>query len=106
MAAPYTVWLRNNRDYFSASRRPVCVLYGGKAPLHIEVRRTFFGDGHVPMCGADLVGMPREIISHMDASRFYHMFKVQVQGLSLVVFLHDADLKEVRKSCFLLANHV
>lgn len=106
MASPYTVWLHDHNDASGASWKPVRVRYGGKVPLLIEVRRTFFGDGHVPMCGADLVGMPREIISHMDGTRFYHMFKVQVQNLTLVSFLHDADLKQVRKTCFLMANHV
>lgn len=54
------------------------------------------------MVGVDTVGLHREIISHMDSARFYHMLKI-TQG-TLGEFLSSFDLQEVEKTCFLLAT--
>lgn len=95
----YKVWLRDSWD---ATYKLVHIEYGRNKPIHFEVRRTYFLDGHVPMCGVDTVGLPREIISHMDSARFYRMLKITKGKLGEL--LSSSDLQEVEKTCFLLSN--
>ena len=78
------------------------VLYGGPTPIFSEVRREFFKDGHVPLVAFDMVGMPREMISHMDAVRFYHLMKAGDHVSTVAYFLSNSEVKKVRMTCFLM----
>ena len=65
-----------------------------------EVRRCFFtAENHVPLCGLDVCGLPREIISHMDGCRFVHMMSRKTGTVSQ--YLASADVKSFEQTCFL-----
>ena len=71
-----------------------------QAPQYLEVRRCFFtAENHVPLCGLNVCGLPREIISHMDGCRFVHMMSRKTGTVSQ--YLASADVKTVKQTCFL-----
>lgn len=80
--------------------------FGGSEPIYTEVRRTLFEDGHVTMCGLDMRGMPREIISHMDATRLYHLLTIKSENTRITAFFGAGELKHLKMTCFLLAMHI
>lgn len=85
--------------------KKVCIYFGGPVPMTSSVTRTSFGDGHVELVGIDMPGLHRELISHMDAVRFFHLMKT-IGCSRLHSFLGASDLKAVQSTCFLVANHL
>lgn len=99
--ADLRVWVYN---WDTKKYVPVGIPFGGKEPAAVDVRSTYFTDaGRVPMVGMRMRGLNREIISHMDSTRFYHM--ISSKTATVKTFLSEADLKTLRPTCFLVANH-
>ncbi len=99
------VWL------FRGYARQVKIPYGKAKPLPSEVRRTIFTeDGHVPYVAVDMPFTGRDFISHMDATRLYHLLKTGYSASSempvAIGFLSKCDIAQVKQSCFLLAKHL
>ena len=88
----------------STSAIPVSVSYGGAHPQPGSLRRTMFTeDGHVLLVALDMPGLPREMISHMDACRFFHM--LSVRDFVVSTFLSEGENHVVKNTCFLMAMH-
>ena len=88
----------------STSDVPLWISYGGSHPHEGSVRRTMFTkDGHVPLVALDMPHLPREMISHMDATRFFHM--LSIRDFCVSTFLSGAENHVVKSTCFLLAKH-
>jgi len=99
--ADYRVWVYN---WDTQKYLPVAIPFGGQEPAAVDVRSTYFeDDGRVPMVGVRMRGLNREIISHMDSTRFYHM--ISSKTATVKTFLSEGDLKTLRPTCFLVANH-
>lgn len=98
MAAPYKVLIPCGSSF-----RAVMICYGGDHPQYARVcRTTFTQDGHVDLVGIDMPGLPRELISHMDSSRFVFM-TLQKTG-PVKAFLNPRDIVFFQRTCFLCAQ--